>query len=99
GKEPPVAAAPLAGKGLPIGREATHNQAISQTGASHQQQGASQMNPIVLAPTSLASTPPLEYIDAAVQAGYDGIGIRLFRSPGINYAFYPVAGDAELTKQ
>jgi len=57
------------------------------------------MNPIVLAPTSLASTAPLEYIDAAVRAGYDGIGIRLFRSPGITYAFYPVAGDAALTKE
>ena len=57
------------------------------------------MNPIVLAPTSLSSAPPMEYIDAAVEAGYDGIGIRLFRSPGINYAFHPVAGDDTLERQ
>ena len=56
------------------------------------------MNPIVLAPTSLANAQPLEYIDAAVSAGYDGIGIRLFRSPGITYAFYPVAGDAVMER-
>ena len=57
------------------------------------------MNPIVLAPTSLANARPLEYIDAAVSAGYDGIGIRLFRSPGITYAFYPVAGDAVMERE
>jgi sugar phosphate isomerase/epimerase len=57
------------------------------------------MNKIVLAPTSLSNTPPLEYIDAAVRAGYDGIGIRLFRSPGVTYGFHPVAGNAELMRQ
>lgn len=56
------------------------------------------MNEIVLAPTSLSNTPPLEYIDAAVRASYDGIGIRLFRSPGITYAFHPVAGDQALMR-
>ena len=57
------------------------------------------MNPIVLAPTSLANAQPIEYIDAAVSAGYDGIGIRLYRSPGITYAFYPVAGDAQMERE
>jgi sugar phosphate isomerase/epimerase len=34
-----------------------------------------------------------------VQAGYAGIGIRLFRSPGITYAFHPVTGDPTLMRQ
>jgi sugar phosphate isomerase/epimerase len=41
----------------------------------------------------------MEYISAAVSAGYDGIGLRLFRSPGINYAFHPVAGDLALERE
>jgi sugar phosphate isomerase/epimerase len=56
------------------------------------------MNTIVLAPTSLPNTPPLEYVDAAARAGFDGIGIRLYRSPGIQYAFYPVAGNPDLMR-
>jgi len=56
------------------------------------------MHKIALAPTTLPNSPPLEYIDAAVRAGYDGIGIRLFRSPGITYAFHPVAGNATLMR-
>jgi sugar phosphate isomerase/epimerase len=56
------------------------------------------MNTIALAPTSLPNTPPLEYVDAAARAGYDGIGIRLFRSPGVQYAFHPVVGDAALMR-
>ena len=54
------------------------------------------MHKIALAPTTLPNSPPLEYIDAAARAGYDGIGIRLFRSPGITYAFHSVAGNALL---
>jgi sugar phosphate isomerase/epimerase len=57
------------------------------------------MNPIVLAPTSLSNAEPLEFIDAASKAGYDGIGLRVFRSPGITYAFHPIAGDAKLTAE
>jgi len=57
------------------------------------------MNKIALAPTSLPNSPPLEYIDAAVRAGYDGIGLRLFRSPGITYAFHPVAGNPPLMRE
>jgi len=56
------------------------------------------MHKIALAPTTLPNSPPLEYIDAAVRAGYDGIGIRLFRSPGIAYAFHPVAGNSTLMR-
>ncbi len=56
------------------------------------------MNKIALAPTSLSNTPPLEYVDAAARAGYDGIGIRLFRSPGIEYAFFPVTDNPSLMR-
>jgi sugar phosphate isomerase/epimerase len=37
---------------------------------------------------------PLEYIDIAARAGYDGIGLRLYPSPGM--PFFPVVGDAAL---
>jgi sugar phosphate isomerase/epimerase len=58
------------------------------------------MNPIVLAPTSLVRATPTEYIDAAVQAGYDGVGLRLFASPGVDYAaFYPIAGDPAMERE
>jgi sugar phosphate isomerase/epimerase len=49
------------------------------------------VNKIGLAPTSLSNTPALEYIDAAHKAGFEAIGIRLFRSPGLTYGFDPVA--------
>jgi sugar phosphate isomerase/epimerase len=52
------------------------------------------MNPILLAPTTLMQAPPLEYISAAIAAGYDGIGLRLYPSPGM--PFFPVVGDAAL---
>ena len=54
------------------------------------------MNPIVLAPTTLTQTPPLEYIDAAAKAGYDGIGFRLYPSPGMT--FFPVVGNPALMR-
>lgn len=57
------------------------------------------MNKFALAPTSLKEARPIEYIDAAAKAGYDGIGLRLFRSPGVPYSFYPVAGDAALERE
>src|SRR5688500_3246236 len=52
------------------------------------------MNPILLAPTTLMQAPPLEYIAAAAEAGYDGIGLRLYPSPGM--PFFPVVGDTGL---
>ncbi len=39
------------------------------------------MNRITLAPTTLPDTPPLEFIQAAASAGYDGLGFRLHKSP------------------
>jgi len=52
------------------------------------------MNKIGLAPTSLANTPALDYIDAARSAGFEAVGMRFFRSPGLRYGFDPVVGDA-----
>ena len=51
---------------------------------------------LVLAPTTLADTPPLEYVEAGVAAGYDAIGLRLVRSPAMPY--HPVLGDAPLIR-
>ena len=51
------------------------------------------MHKLYLAPTSLPDTPPLAFLDAAAQAGFDGVGVRLVRSPGL--AFHPVLGDAQ----
>ncbi len=50
------------------------------------------MNTLLFAPTSLPDATPLEFIDAAAAAGYDGIGLRLNASPGL--PFHPVLGDA-----
>jgi hypothetical protein len=52
------------------------------------------MNKIGLAPTSLPNTPALDYIAAAREGGFEAIGMRFFRSPGLRYGFDPVAGDA-----
>ncbi len=52
------------------------------------------MNPIVLAPTTLMQAQPLDYIEIAARAGYDGIGLRLYPSP--NMTFFPVVGDKDL---
>jgi sugar phosphate isomerase/epimerase len=52
------------------------------------------LNPIILAPTTLMQAPPLEYIAAAADAGYDGIGLRLYPSPGM--PFFPIVDDDRL---
>ncbi len=54
------------------------------------------MNRLILAPTTLPETPPVEYIEAAGAAGYDGVGLRLHRSP--NLPFHPVVGNAPLVR-
>jgi sugar phosphate isomerase/epimerase len=56
------------------------------------------LNQIALAPTSLPDTPPLEYVKAAGSAGYEAIGLRVFRSPGVRYAFYPVVDDPAVAR-
>jgi sugar phosphate isomerase/epimerase len=52
------------------------------------------LNEIIIAPTSLQDTAPIEYIEATIHAGYDGIGLRVHRSPGL--PFFPVVGDTAL---
>jgi sugar phosphate isomerase/epimerase len=55
------------------------------------------VNRITLAPTTLPNTPPLEFIQAAVAAGFEGLGFRLHKSPA-----YPTwqnwLGDAPLRR-
>lgn len=59
------------------------------------------MHNIALSPNSLVGVPALEYIDALVKAGYDGIGLRMYASPGVNYEHVtqPIAGNPPLMKQ
>jgi sugar phosphate isomerase/epimerase len=52
------------------------------------------LNRIIIAPTTLQDTAPIEYIEATIAAGYDGIGLRVHRSPGL--PFHPVVGNAAL---
>ena len=55
------------------------------------------MQPLFLAPTTLMDAPPLDLIEAARDAGYDGLGLRLYPSPALPY--HPVVGDAPLIRQ
>jgi sugar phosphate isomerase/epimerase len=57
-------------------------------------------NKIALSPNSLVGVPALEYIDALSKAGYDGIGLRMYASPGVNYesVTQPVAGNPSLMR-
>lgn len=55
------------------------------------------MRKLALAPTSLPEARPMEFIAAARVAGFDGVGLRLNRSPGL--PFHPVAGNAALTRE
>jgi len=55
------------------------------------------MNKLFLAPTTLPDTASVEYIEAAAAAGFDGIGLRLNRSPGL--PFYPVVGDSIVLRE
>src|SRR5437588_9893687 len=59
------------------------------------------MNEIALSPNSLVGVPALEYIDALVKAGYDGVGLRMYASPGVGYesVTQPIAGNAPLMRE
>jgi sugar phosphate isomerase/epimerase len=59
------------------------------------------MNKIALSPNSLVGVPALEYIDALVKAGYDGIGLRMYASPGVGYesVTQPIAGNPPLMRE
>ena len=54
------------------------------------------MHQLIIAPTTLQDTAPIEYIEATIAAGYDGIGLRVHRSPGL--PFFPVVGDIPLIR-
>ncbi len=53
------------------------------------------MNELILAPTSLPDARPLDYLEAAIAAGFSEIGLRVHRSPGL--PFHPVVGDHAVT--
>ncbi|HEU0169098.1 MAG TPA: sugar phosphate isomerase/epimerase [Chloroflexota bacterium] len=53
------------------------------------------MNKLHLAATSLADAAPVDFIRATAEAGFDGIGIRLHRSP-VYPNWHPILGDAAL---
>lgn len=52
---------------------------------------------LALAPTTLQESPPVEYVEAALAARYDAIGLRLNRSPGL--PFHPIVGNAPLIRE
>jgi sugar phosphate isomerase/epimerase len=54
------------------------------------------LHPLFLAPTTLMDASPLGLIEAARDAGYDGLGLRLHPSPKLPY--HPVVGDAPLIR-
>jgi len=58
---------------------------------------ATASHPLFLAPTTLMDVGPLGVIEAAADAGYDGLGLRLHPSPGLPY--HPVVGDPPLIRQ
>ena len=55
-------------------------------------------NEIALAPTSLPNTPPLEFIAAAGEAGYDSVGLRLHQSP-VYPNWFPIVGNPPLMRE
>jgi sugar phosphate isomerase/epimerase len=56
------------------------------------------VNKLVNSPQNLGTTPPLEYIDATLKAGYEAIGIRTYRAPGLTYNFNPIVGQPDLMR-
>src|ERR1051326_1561521 len=57
------------------------------------------MNKLVNSPQNLGTTPPLEYIEATLAAGYQAIGIRTYRAPGLTYNFNPIVGQPALMRE
>jgi sugar phosphate isomerase/epimerase len=53
---------------------------------------------LINSPQNLGTTPPLEYIDATLRAGYEAIGIRTYRAPGMKYNFNPIVGNQALMR-
>ena len=51
------------------------------------------MNKLINSPQNLGTTAPMDYIYATKNAGYEAIGIRLYRAPGRTYNFNPIVGN------
>ena len=97
---------PLSGRCLPLDGfcepdrkpvPVLHGHALSSPDDAEDVAGEKRLNTIIIAPTTLQDTAQLEYIDATIAAGYDGIGLRVHRSPGL--PFHPVVGDAALIRE
>ncbi|MBV8085680.1 MAG: sugar phosphate isomerase/epimerase [Chloroflexi bacterium] len=54
---------------------------------------------LAIAATSMGAASPAELVRAAADAGFDGVGLRLYRSPGLTYAFTPLAGNPALMRE
>lgn len=54
------------------------------------------MNPFILPPTSVMDVRPLDFVRIAGEVGYDGVGLRLYKSPHL--PFFPVADDPALVR-
>ncbi len=56
------------------------------------------MNKLINSPQNNGKTEPLAYIDATIKAGFDGIGIRTYRTPTRTYNFNPIVGNKDLER-
>jgi sugar phosphate isomerase/epimerase len=56
------------------------------------------MHRLINSPQNTGKTEPLAYIDATRKAGYDGIGIRTYRTHGRSYNFNPIVGNKDLER-
>lgn len=54
------------------------------------------MNKLYMAPGMLMDVPPLPFLEVARAAGYDGVGLRLQKSPRL--PIFPVVGNAALIR-
>ena len=55
------------------------------------------MNKLFMAPGMLQDIPPLPFLEVARDAGYQGVGLRLQKSPQL--PIFPVVGDATLIRE
>ena len=59
---------------------------------------AGQRHLLALAATSYPGADPIAFIEAAARANFDGVGLRLYLTPGQNRPFVPVVGNAALIR-
>ena len=55
------------------------------------------LNKLYMAPGMLMDVPPLAFLEAARDAGYHGVGLRLQKSP--QFPIFPIVGDAALIRE